>query len=99
MDDDVLGGDGVATHLARHPDALEHATGGRAGADRAGLAVVAVGTVRGAHAVEAVSLHGAGEALALGGAGDVDDVTRLAGVDRELLAHGVGPGAGGAAPG
>ena len=65
VDGDVLGGDGVATHPAGHPDALEHATGGGAGADRARLAVVAVGTVGGADAVEAVTLHHTGEALAL----------------------------------
>jgi hypothetical protein len=35
--------------------------------------VLALHTVRGAEAVEAVALHDAGEALALGGAGDVDD--------------------------
>ena len=43
----VLGGDRVVTHAARHAGALEHATRGGAGADGAGLAVVAVGTVRG----------------------------------------------------
>ena len=79
---EVLGGDGVGTHPAGHPDALEHATGGGAGADRARLAVVAVGTVGGADAVEAVPLHDTGEALALAGAGHVDDLAGLEGVDR-----------------
>ena len=55
-------------HPAGHPHALEHPAGGGAAADRAGLAVVAVGTVGGADAVEAVPLHDTGEALALGGA-------------------------------
>ena len=72
VDGDVLGGDGVATHATGHPGALEHPAGRRAGADRAGLAVVAVGTVGGTDAVEAVTLHDTGEALALAGAGDVD---------------------------
>src|SRR3954468_22881190 len=62
---DVLGGDRVATHPAGHPGALEDATGGCAGADGTGLAVVAVGTVGGADAVEAVQLHHTGVALAL----------------------------------
>ena len=44
-----------------------------AGADRAGLAV-RVGTVRLRSAAEVVALDGAGEALALAHAGDVDDL-------------------------
>ena len=48
VDGEVLGGDGVGTHPAGHPHALEDAAGGGAGADRAGLAVVAVGAVGGA---------------------------------------------------
>jgi beta-phosphoglucomutase-like phosphatase (HAD superfamily) len=59
--------------------ALEDATRGGAAADRAGLAVVAVGTVRGGDAVEAVTLHDTGEALALGGARDVDRSAGLEG--------------------
>src|SRR5690606_7363994 len=66
------------------------------GADRAGLAVVAVGTVGGTDAVEAVTLHDAGEALALAGAGDVDLFTVGEGVDTELLADRVGRGVSGA---
>ena len=45
VDGQVLGGLTVAAHAAGHPHALEHATGGGAAADRAGLAVVAVRTV------------------------------------------------------
>ena len=86
----VLGGHRVVTHAAGHPGALEHATRRGAGADRTGLAVVAVGTVRGGDAGEAVTLHDTGEALALAGAGDVDLLAGGEGVDAELLAHGVG---------
>ncbi len=68
VDRDVLGGDGVAAHAAGHAHALEDAARGGAGTDGAGLAVVAVGTVRGADAGEAVTLHDTGEALALAGA-------------------------------
>jgi hypothetical protein len=64
---EVLGGLALAAHAAGHAHALEDATGGRAATDRAGLAVVAVGTVRGGDTVEAVTLHDTGEALALGG--------------------------------
>src|ERR1700712_4073809 len=54
----------LGAHVAGHAQTLEDATRCGAGADRAGLAVVAVRAVRGAHAVEAVALHDTGEALA-----------------------------------
>src|SRR5690606_7016541 len=96
VDGDVLGGDGVATHAARHAHALEHATRRGTGTDGARLAVVAVGTVRGTHTRKAVALHDTGEPLALAGAGDVDDLACGEGVDGQLLAHGVGRGVRGA---
>ena len=55
----------VAAHAAGHLLALEHPGRGGALADGAGLAVHLVGTVAGPLALEVVSLHGAGEALAL----------------------------------
>jgi hypothetical protein len=96
VDGDVLGGHGVVAHTAGHPDALEHATGSCAGTDGARLAVVAVGTVGGADAVEAVTLHHTGEALALGRAGHVDLVAGGERVDGQLLADRVRRGVGGA---
>src|ERR1700712_4437082 len=73
---EVLRRDLLAAHVAGHAQALEDATRSGAGADRTGLAVVAVRTVRSADAVETVALHDAGEALALAGGGDVDDAAR-----------------------
>ena len=89
---DVLRGHGVGTHATGHPHALEDTAGGRAGADGAGLAVVAVGTVGGADAVEAVTLHDTGVALALAGAGDVDVLAGGEQLGAELLADLVGRG-------
>ena len=77
----------IATHPSGHPHALEDATGRRRRTDRAGLAVVAVGTVRGRDTLEVVALHDTGEALALAGADDVDELTGLEDVDSELLAE------------
>ena len=82
-------------HATSHAQALEDASGGGAGADGAGLAVVAVGTVGGGDTSEAVTLHDAREALALGGAGDVDELADLEGVGREFLAGLVLAGQGG----
>ena len=84
---EVQHGDALATHATGHAHALEDTAGGRGGADGAGLAVVAVRTVRGGDALEVVALHDAGEALALGGADDVDELAGLEDVDRELLAE------------
>src|SRR5690606_14007838 len=58
-------------------------------ADRAGLAVVAVGTVRGVAATEAVTLHDTGGALASGRADDVDLRPGREHVGAELLTDGV----------
>src|SRR3954452_10540352 len=93
---DVLGGDGVATHPAGHPGALEDVSGSGAGADGPGRAVVAVRTVRGAGAVEAVPLHDTGVALALAGARHVDLLAGGEELGAELLADGVGGGVRGA---
>src|SRR5690606_41013517 len=60
-------------------------------ADRAGLAVHAVRTVRGGLAAEAVALHRAGEALALADRGDVDQLARGEQLGGELLADLVVP--------
>ena len=58
--------------------------------------MVAVRTVGGGDTGEAVTLHDAGEALALGGAGDVDDLADLEGLGGQLLPEGVLGGVGGA---
>src|ERR1700710_1398813 len=89
MDGDVLGGHRVGAHPAGHPHALEYAAGGGAGADGARLAVVLVGTVGGADAVEAVALHHTGVALALAGARPVDLVAGGEQLGAELLTDGV----------
>src|SRR5690606_4709427 len=57
---------------------------------------VAVRTVRGGDALEVVTLHDTGEALALARADDVDELTGFEDVDRELLAERVLGGVGGA---
>src|SRR5690606_31540131 len=80
------GGAGVAVP-SRHAEALEDATGGRAAADRARRAVLALGAVRGAQAVEAVALHDTRGALALARAGDVDLLAGLEDVGGDLLAE------------
>src|SRR5690606_25989434 len=59
---------------------------GRCPADGTRLAVYGLRTVRGTLAGEAVALHGTGEALALGGAGDVDERAVLEHVGADLLA-------------
>src|SRR4051794_36449768 len=79
-------GHAAAAHLARSADALEHARGGRRGADRA----------RGAHVVRAVGLGAGGEvvaldralkALALRGPGDLHGLPDLEGLHRHGVAH------------
>src|SRR4051794_36674412 len=74
----------AAAHPARPADALEHARGGRGGADgaRGALVVRAVGLRAGG---EVVALDRALEALALAGAGDLDGLPDLEGLD----GHGV----------
>src|SRR5205085_3676414 len=55
-------------HAAGHAQALEHAARGGGATDGAGRPVLALGAVRGAEALEAVTLHDTGRALALAGA-------------------------------
>ena len=83
----VLHGGADAAHPAGHPQALEDAARGGAGADGAGRAVLALGAVPGAQTVEAVPLHDAGGALALGRAGDVDARAGGEHVRADLLAE------------
>src|SRR5690606_2787435 len=96
VDREVLGGLALVAHATGHPLATEHAAGRRGPADRAGLAVVAVRTVGGADAGEAVTLHDARGALALRRADDVDDGAGLERVGAQLLTDGVLVGLGGA---
>src|SRR5262249_37347879 len=93
---DVLRGDVLVAHPARHPQALEDPARGGAAADGARRTVLLVHTVRGAQAVEAVALHHTGEALALAGGGDVDPLAGLEGPGAQLLAQRVLAGVGGA---
>src|SRR5699024_9530874 len=86
VDRQALDRHALVAHAACHPHPLEHAAGAGAAADRAGLAVVAVGTVGGTHTAEAVALHHAGVALALARTGDVDDVTGGEHLRAQLLA-------------
>src|SRR5690606_28679614 len=92
VDREVLGGLAVVAHASGHLEAAEDTAGRRGPADRSRLAVVAVRTVGGADAVEAVTLHHTGRALALRGADDVDLGARLEGVRADLLADLVGVG-------
>src|SRR5690606_2064015 len=96
VDLQALHGDALAAHATGPAHALEDTRPGRGGADRAGLAVVAVRTVTRAHALEVVALHDTGEALALGGADDVDELAGFEDLDRDLLPEFIGVGVGGA---
>src|SRR4051794_12702206 len=78
--------DPLVAHLARPADALEHARRVGGGADRARRAHVVRAVAHGA-AGEVVALDRALEALALRGAGDLDLVAGLEGLDRHGLAH------------
>src|SRR4051812_6211564 len=77
-------------HAAGHAQALEHAARGGRATDGAGRAVLALGAVRGAEALEAVTLHHTGGALALAGADDVDLADALEHLGGQLLADLVG---------
>src|SRR3954451_3750591 len=79
--------DALVAHLAGAADALEHASRIRRGADRARRADV-VRAVRHGAAGEVVALDGALEALALRGAGDLELLAGLEGLDRHGLADG-----------
>src|SRR4051812_8607440 len=92
----VLRGLPDGAHAARHAHALEDAARRGAGADRARRAVLALSAVGGAQALEAVPLHDAGGALALGPADDVDPLARLEDLGRDLLARRVLAGVRGA---
>src|SRR3954454_17876600 len=78
--------DALVAHLARPADALEHARRVGGGADRARRAHV-VRAVAHRAAGEVVALDRALEALALRGAGDLDLVAGLEGLDRHGLAN------------
>ena len=71
-------------HVTRHALALEHAARRLALADGARGTMRQRDTVGGMVAGEVVPLHGAGKALADGGAGHVDDFADLETVDLEL---------------
>src|SRR3954469_19578229 len=96
MNGQVLRGVALVAHAAGHAQALEDAARGGCATDGTGLAVVLVGTVGGADAGEAVALHDTGEALALGGADDVDLLAGLEELHGQFLAQLVGLGVGGA---
>src|SRR5689334_15910686 len=63
VDGQVLGGDPLVAHAARHAHALEDTPRGGTATDGAGRAVLALDTVTGAEALEVVTLHDTGEAL------------------------------------
>ena len=71
----VLRRDAHVAHVAGHLLALEHLAGVLALTGRAVAAVADRHAVRGAQAAEVPALHGALEALALVGAGHVDELT------------------------
>src|SRR4029079_3038215 len=81
----VLLRDPVRAHVSGGAHALEHAAGEGRRADGAGRAVEHR-SVRGRASAEVVALDHALEALALAGADDVDGVTRLEDLDRDLVA-------------
>ena len=72
-----------------HPQALENPARSGAAADGSRRAVLAVHTMRGAKAGEAMPLHDTGSALALADAGHVDDVAFGEDVGAELLTEAV----------
>src|SRR5690606_28827105 len=80
---EVESGHLVVAHAARHPHPLEDAGGSGAGPDRTRRPVLLVISVRCALTGEVVTLHHAGEPLALGGAGDVGFLARF-----EVFSHG-----------
>src|SRR5690606_3011885 len=84
----------LTAHAAGHAQALEHPSRRGASTDRAGRAVLALDTVAGPQAVETMTLHHAGEALALRGSGHVDPLAGLEHIGGQLLARGVRLGVG-----
>src|SRR5205823_5840496 len=83
-------------HPARHAYPLEDPARRGARADRPGRAVLALDTMAGAQASEAVPLHHTGEALALGAPGDVHDLSGRERLGGDLLSQRVLAGVGGA---
>src|SRR5699024_4876251 len=81
----VLHGLDFSAHVAAHRLALEHSRGGGGTADRAGLTVISVLTVRGGNTGETVTLHRAREALALAGPRDVYPLAGGERIDPEFL--------------
>src|SRR4051794_15100177 len=85
-DADLLDGHALVAHVAGHLQAAVDTAGRRARADRSRRAVM-VGAVRLGPAMEVVALDVARETLALGDAGDVDEIARGEQVaERERLA-------------
>src|SRR5690606_39217955 len=83
-DDEVLRGDALVAEVTGHLLALEHLAGVLALTGRAVRAVHGRDAVRGTQTAEVPALHGAREALALAGAGDVHELTRNEVVRRDL---------------
>src|SRR5437763_2064400 len=96
LDGEVLHGVPDVAHPARHAYPLEDPARRGARADRPGRAVLALDTVAGAQASEAVPLHHTGEALALGTPGDVHDLSGRERLGGDLLSQRVLAGVGGA---
>ena len=92
----VLDSHALDTHAAGHAEALNDLAWRRAAADGAWRAVLAVHTVGSTQTTETVTLHDASGALALAGAGDVDEIGLGEHVSSDLLAQGVFGGVGGA---
>src|SRR5688572_10025047 len=78
LDDlEVERGHPAMAHVSGHPGPLENTTRCSAGADRTRRAVLRLRTVCRGLSLEVVSLHAAGEALALGHADHVDALAGL----------------------
>ena len=86
---EVESGNPLVTEAPRHSGALEDARWGSAGTYGAGSAVVFMVTVAGPLPLEIMALHGAGEAPALAGRGDIDLVAGRVYIHTQFLAHGV----------
>ena len=92
----ILGGAALHAHVAGHAPALEYAARRLTLADGARRAVRQGHAVGRGHTTEVVTLHGAGEALADGGAGDVhlfaflEEVGLDLGAGLEFIGVGIG---------
>src|SRR5699024_11082397 len=87
VDREVLGGVLDSAHTAGRAHTLEHATRCRGAADRTWLAVIAVLTMGGTDAAEAVTLHHTGGSLALGRRGHIALASGIERVDAQFLAE------------